>query len=192
MKIFSGLYDRALRWSAHPHAPRYLAAVSFAESSFFPLPPDALLAPMTLARPHMWWRYALLTTLMSVIGGMAGYSIGHFALEAVMPLLERAGYLDAYRAAHEWFARWGFWAIFAAGFTPIPYKVFTIAAGAANMALLPFAVGSAIGRGMRFCLVAALVRWGGPSLEPHLRRHVDTIGWACIALIVVAVLVMRL
>jgi len=191
MRIFSSLYDRALRWSGHRHAPWYLGGVSFAESSFFPIPPDVLLAPMTLAQPRLWWRYAALTTMASVVGGLLGYVIGYFALEAISPLLERAGYMPAYRAAHAWFDRWGFWAIFVAGFTPIPYKVFTIAAGAAHMPALPFVVGSAIGRGARFFLVAALVRWGGPGIEPHLRRHVDTIGWVSVALIVIAYLVLR-
>lgn len=191
MRIFSSLYDRALRWSSHRHAPWYLGGVSFAESSFFPIPPDVLLAPMTLAQPRLWWRYAALTTIASVVGGVLGYVIGYFALEVISPLLERAGYMPAYRAAHAWFDRWGFWAIFVAGFTPIPYKVFTIAAGAAHMPALPFVVGSAIGRGARFFLVAALVRWGGPGIEPHLRRHVDTIGWLSVALVVIAYLVLR-
>jgi len=191
VRIFSGLYDRALRWSAHPHAPWYLGGVSFAESSFFPIPPDVLLAPMTLARPQQWLRYALLTTVTSVLGGLAGYVIGYFALEAVTPLLHRAGYWDGYLAAQAWFERWGFWAIFAAGFTPIPYKVFTIAAGAAHMGIAPFVLGSTIGRGMRFFLVAALVRWGGGAVEPHLRRHIDTIGWACIVLLLVLWWVVR-
>lgn len=191
MRIFSSLYDRALRWSSHRHAPWYLGGVSFAESSFFPIPPDVLLAPMTLAQPRLWWRYAALTTIASVVGGLLGYVIGYFALEVISPLLERAGYMPAYRAAHAWFDRWGFWAIFVAGFTPIPYKVFTIAAGAAHMPALPFVVGSAIGRGARFFLVAALVRWGGPGIEPHLRRHVDTIGWLSVALVVIAYLVLR-
>ena len=191
MRIFAGLYERALRWSAHPHAPWYLGGVSFAESSFFPIPPDVLLAPMTLARPHHWLRYALLTTLTSVLGGLAGYLIGYFALEAITPLLHRLGYWDGYLAAHAWFERWGFWAIFAAGFTPIPYKVFTIAAGAAHMGLAPFVLGSTIGRGLRFLLVAALVRFGGPAIEPHLRRHIDTIGWACVVLLVILWLLLR-
>jgi membrane protein YqaA with SNARE-associated domain len=132
MKIFSPLYDRALHWSRHPHAERYLAGVSFAESSFFPIPPDVLLAPMTLARPERWWRLAALTTVTSVLGGLLGYLIGYVAIEAVTPLLHRVGYWEHFETAHDWFERYGFWAIFAAGFTPIPYKVFTIAAGAAH------------------------------------------------------------
>lgn len=186
MKIFSALYDRALAWSRHRHAQRYLAAVSFAESSFFPIPPDVLLAPMALARPDRWLQLAGLTTLSSVLGGLLGYAIGSLAIEAVTPLLHAVGYWEHFETAQAWFAEHGFLAIFVAGFTPIPYKVFTIAAGAAHMSLLPFAAASLIGRGSRFFLVAALVRFGGAPIERHLRRYIDGIGWATLALLVVA------
>ena len=92
MRLFSKLYDKVLHWSGHPHAERYLAGVSFAESSFFPIPPDVLLAPMTLAQPRRWVRFALLTTVASVLGGLLGYVIGYLALEAVTPLLHKVGY----------------------------------------------------------------------------------------------------
>ncbi len=185
MKIFSALYDRALAWSRHPHAERYLAAVSFTESAFFPIPPDVLLAPMTLAQPPRWLRFAALTTVTSVLGGLFGYAIGYLALEAVTPLLQRIGYWGYFETASGWFAKYGFWAIFIAGFTPIPYKVFTIAAGAAQMALLPFAAGSLIGRGARFFLVAALVRFGGAPIERHIRRYIDGLGWAMLAVLAI-------
>jgi len=178
MKIFSPLYDLSLKWSRHPHAERYLAGVSFAESSFFPIPPDVLLAPMALARPERWWRLAAITTVTSVLGGLLGYLIGYVAIEAVTPVLHRVGYWQHFETAHDWFQRYGFWAIFAAGFTPIPYKVFTIAAGAAHMGLLPFTLGSLVGRGARFLLVAGLVRWGGAPIEHQIRRYIDRIGWA--------------
>ena len=178
MRIFSPLYDRALKWSRHPHAERYLAGVSFTESSFFPIPPDVLLAPMALAKPERWWRLAALTTVTSVLGGLLGYLIGYVAIEAVTPVLHRVGYWQHFETAHDWFERYGFWAIFAAGFTPIPYKVFTIAAGAAHMGLLPFTLGSLVGRGARYLLVAGLVRWGGAPIEHHIRRYIDGIGWA--------------
>jgi membrane protein YqaA with SNARE-associated domain len=178
MRIFSPLYDLALKWSRHPHAERYLAGVSFAESSFFPIPPDVLLAPMVLARPERWWRLAAITTVTSVLGGLFGYLIGYVAIEAVTPVLHRVGYWQHFETAHDWFERYGFWAIFAAGFTPIPYKVFTIAAGAAHMGLLPFTLGSLVGRGARFLLVAGLVRWGGAPIEHQIRRYIDGIGWA--------------
>ena len=192
MKIFSPLYDRALRWSRHPHAERYLAGVSFAESSFFPIPPDVLLAPMTLAQPGRWWGFAALTTVASVLGGLLGYLIGYAAIEVVTPLLHRLGYWEGFQTAQSWFGRYGFWAIFAAGFTPIPYKVFTIAAGAAHMGLLPFTLGSLVGRGARFLLVAGLVRWGGAPIEHHIRRYIDRIGWATLVALGIAFPVWKL
>lgn len=192
MKIFSPLYDRALRWSRHPHAERYLAGVSFTESSFFPIPPDVLLAPMTLAQPNRWLRFAALTSIASVLGGLLGYLIGYAAIEAIAPLLHRADQWEHFETAHSWFERYGFWAIFAAGFTPVPYKVFTIAAGAAHMGLLPFTLGSLVGRGARFLLVAGLVRWGGAPIEHHIRRYIDGIGWATLGALGIGYLVWKL
>lgn len=186
MRVFSSLYDRVLKWAAHPHAERYLVALSFAESSFFPIPPDVLLAPMTLANPARGWRLALLTTIASVIGGLAGYAIGWLALGSIEPLLMSMGYWDGYLRATEWFLAWGFLAVLVAGFSPIPYKVFTIAAGALHLLLPVFVLASLIGRGGRFFLVAGLLRWGGEPMERRLRKHVDLIGVISIALLVLA------
>ena len=191
VKLFSALYDRVLGWSRHRHAPRYLGGLSFAESSFFPIPPDVMLAPMALARPERAWCYAALTTIASVLGGLLGYLIGVFAFEMVEPLLHQAGYWDAYLQAGEWFARWGFWAILLAGFSPIPYKVFTISAGVVGMALLPFVIASLIGRGARFFMVAGLMRWGGARMEAALRRYVDWLGWLLVVMIAIVILVMN-
>lgn len=189
MKIFSKLYARTMGWARHRHAPWYLGCMSFAESSFFPIPPDVMLAPMSLANPRRAWIFALITTLTSVAGGVFGYFIGVFAFEMILPLLRDSHYWSAYLEAQIWFERWGFWAIFLAGVSPIPYKVFTIAAGVASMALLPFVVASLIGRGARFFLVAALMAWGGPRMEDMLHRYVDRLGWITVALIVVALLI---
>jgi len=191
MRIFSVLMDKVLGWAKHPKAPWYLGGLSFAESSFFPIPPDVMLAPMVLAKPDQAWRFATITTVASVLGGLAGFAIGWFALDAIEPFLQDWGYWETYQKARAWFEEWGFWAIFAAGFSPIPYKIFTIAAGAASMALLPFTVASAVGRGMRFFLVAGLVAWGGPKVEEKLRQYVDIIGWLCVVLIVVAYFLLK-
>jgi membrane protein YqaA with SNARE-associated domain len=191
MRIFSKLYDRVLVWSRHRHAPRYLAALSFAESSFFPIPPDVMLAPMVLAQPERAWYLATLTTVASVIGGILGFAIGIVAIEAVMPLLDRWGYMDAFQHAQEWFTKWGFWAVLLAGFSPIPYKIFTIAAGAMGMPILPFIFASIAGRGSRFFIVAALIHWGGEPFERGLRRYVDILGWLFVALCVVAYFLLR-
>lgn len=182
MRLFGPLYDRVLRWSAHPRAPRYLAVLSFAEASFFPVPPDVMLVPMAVSRPERSAWYALLTTIASVAGAVLGYVIGYWAIGVVMPWIERAGMLVEYEAAVLWFDRWGLWVILLASFTPLPYKVFTIAAGALSLSLVPFLVASLIGRGARFGLVAAIAGILGPKVEPWVRRWVEWLGWGVLAL----------
>jgi membrane protein YqaA with SNARE-associated domain len=192
MGVFTRLYDKTLSWSRHRHAPRYLGALSFAESSFFPIPPDVMLMPMCLAQPQRAWWYASLTTLTSVVGGMAGYAIGHFALEWVAPLIGEGGrWAVAYNHASDWFHEWGFWAVLIAGFSPIPYKVFTISAGALAMPFMPFVLASAVGRGSRFFLVAGLLAWGGAKIERRIRQYVEWIGWSIVGLGGVAYLLLR-
>lgn len=191
MKIFSALYARTMIWARHRRAPWYLGGLSFAESSFFPIPPDVMLAPMSLANPSRAWLFALITTVASVAGGALGYFIGAFAFDFIEPVIRDGRYWDAYLQAQTWFERWGFWAILVAGFSPIPYKVFTIAAGAASMALLPFLIASLIGRGARFFLVAGLMALGGPRMEAMLHRYVDWLGWATVVLVAIAVIVLN-
>jgi len=165
MKLFGPLYERVLLWSGHRYAERYLAALSFAESSFFPIPVDVMLAPMCLARRQQAWRYATIAAVFSVLGGLAGYAIGIGAFEVIRPWLAESHYWTAYETSREWFDRYGVWVIFVAGFSPIPYKVFTIAAGVAALNLPAFFIASVIGRGARFFLVAGLVYLGGGKLE---------------------------
>lgn len=180
-----------MQWSRHRHAERYLAGLSFSESSFFPIPPDVMLAPMSLAKPDHAWRFATITTLASVFGGLLGYLIGMFAIEAIEPLLHDFGYHDKFLQAKNWFDEWGFWAIFIAGFSPIPYKVFTITAGVISMALLPFVIASFIGRGARFYLVAGLMAWGGEKMEKKLHQYVDILGWLTVLALVAAFYYLR-
>ncbi len=189
--MFSTLYTKVMKWSAHEHAPRYLGGLSFAESSFFPIPPDVMLAPMSLARPKHAWRFALITTLASVLGGMLGFLIGYFAFDLIEPALQNSHYWDGYLKAKAWFAQWGFWAIFLAGFSPIPYKVFTITAGVINMAFLPFVLASLIGRGARFFLVAGLMVWGGERMERTLRTYIDRIGWVLVVLVILGYVILN-
>jgi len=186
VQLFSSLYERVMRWAAHRHAQWYLAGLSFAESSFFPVPPDVMLAPMALANTQKAWRFALIATVFSVIGGAAGYAIGMFAFDLVHPLLEKAGYMDKYELAVNWFKQWGVWVVFLAGFSPIPYKLFTIAAGVVSMAFFPFVIASLIGRGARFFIVAGLMAWGGEKMDLALRQYVDRIGWVLVVVVVVA------
>ena len=184
MKIFSTLYEKAMHWARHPKAPWFLGGLSFAESSFFPVPPDVMLAPMSLAKPDKALYYALLTTVTSVLGGILGYFIGIFAFDLIEPILHNYGYYDRYELAKNWFESWGVWAIFIAGFSPIPYKVFTIASGVVGMAFLPFVVASFIGRGLRFFMVAGLMAWGGEPMEKKLHQYMDIIGWFIVGLAV--------
>ena len=190
-QLLSRLYDRAMIWAAHRHAPSYLMGLSFAESSFFPVPPDVMLAPMALATPKRAWYFAALTTIASVLGGLFGYVIGMFAFELVEPALQRYGYQDEFLRVQDWFDTWGFWAVFIAGFTPVPYKIFTIAAGLIAMPLLPFILASAIGRGARFYMVAALMVWGGERMQQWVRTYIDRIGWVVIAAAIGSYLILR-
>lgn len=185
MRIFQPIYDRVLSWSRHRHAERYLVGMSMAEATFFPVPPDVMLAPMVLANRNKAWRLAFLTTLASVIGGLIGYLIGWLAFEAVFPIIERIGYGDTYQTAVEAFEQYGLWLVVVVGFTPIPYKIITIAAGALLMPLPAFILASFIGRGARFFLVAVLIYAGGESMAEKLRDWVDAIGWAVVALAVI-------
>lgn len=192
MKLFQPCYDLALRWAKHPWASRYLAGLSFAESVIFPVPPDVMLAPMSLSRPDKAWHFAMLTTLASILGGIAGYFLGYLAFENwLQPFIESAGYTHKLETAMGWFEQYGVWVVFIAGFSPIPYKIFTISAGFLQMAFLPFLIASAVGRGARFYLVAGLMRWGGARMEQELRKYVEVIGWAVIMLAIFAYLLLR-
>ncbi len=178
-----------MKWSTHHHAPRYLAGVSFAESSFFPVPVDIMLAPMSLAKPEKAWHFAFIASIFSVLGGVAGYIIGYFAMDVLEPWIEAVGYWERYQQIILWFKDWGIWIVFIAGFSPIPYKLFTVTAGALNMALLPFILISIIARGARFYAVSGLMVWGGERMEAKLRQYMDAIGWSVVALAIVAYII---
>ena len=188
--MFRKLYDRVLAWSAHPRAPAYLAGLSAAESSFFPIPPDVMLAPMCLARPAKSWFFAGVCTASSVVGGMVGYLIGRLAFEWIEPWIAGSSYASVFTQTVNAFGEHGFWYILLAGFTPIPYKVFTISAGVVGMPVAPFLGGSLAGRGGRFFLVAGLLRLGGEDFAARLRQWVDVLGWLVLlaAVIVFAVI----
>jgi len=183
MRLFEPLYKRVLGWAAHPHAERYLGALRFAESSFFPTPPDVMLAPMCLADRRRAWRLALITTLASLAGGVAGYAIGYYLFAAIEPWLHSMGYWPVYLRGKEWFDTWGIWAVFVAGFSPIPYKIFTISAGVAVLNFPGFVLASLIGRGARFFLVAGLVVAGGERMEAVIETYIERIGWVVVALV---------
>lgn len=188
MKLFSILYNKVIDWAKHPKAPWYLGSLSFAESSFFPIPPDVMLIPMVMATPSKWSWFATLTTLTSVLGGIFGYAIGFFTFETLEPLIIQWGYGAKLAIAEGWFSEWGIWVIFAAGFSPIPYKIFTVTAGALSMVLIPFIVASIIGRGARFFIVSALLAWAGPKMEPVILRYIEWLGWFIVGALVFIVL----
>jgi membrane protein YqaA with SNARE-associated domain len=187
MKLFEPMYTRVLEWSGHRHAERYLAAMSFAESSFFPIPVDVMLAPMVLAKRDRWVRLATIATLFSVLGGVAGYAIGYALFDSIEPWLRESHYWGAYETSRNWFDEYGVWIVFVAGFSPIPYKVFTIAAGVAVLNLPAFVIASIIGRAGRLFLVAGRVWAGGQGFEDGLSKHVERIGWAVVLIAALAI-----
>ena len=192
MKLFEPIYSTLLKWAGHRHAERYLAGISFAESSFFPIPVDVMLAPMVLAKQHNAWRYALITTVMSVLGGMFGYFIGVFFFESYgTQLLDFFHAHEKFAAVKESYLEHGMLIVLLAGFTPIPYKVFTIASGVIGIAVLPFVAMSAISRGARFFLVAGLVKLGGDKLEATIHKKIELLGWMTIALVVIGLVVYK-
>jgi len=187
MKLFGPVYERVMQWSRHRHAEWYLSAMSFAESSFFPIPVDVMLAPMVLARRERWVRLAANATVFSVLGGIAGYGIGYGLFDVIEPWLRDSHYWGAYQTSRQWFDDYGVWVVFVAGFSPIPYKVFTIAAGVAMLNLPVFIVASLVGRAGRFFLVAGLVRAGGQQFEDTLSKYVERIGWITVGVAVIVI-----
>ncbi len=184
MKIFTHLYDKVLRWAENPRALRYLCVMSFSESIFFPIPTDVMLAPMVLSKPDKAWFLALVTTITSVLGGIVGYYLGYYLFESlIQPHLVSWGYQALYQQTYHWFNEYGIWVVFIAGFSPVPYKVFTITAGVMQLAIIPFVFISFISRAGRFFLVATLMRWGGSNMKDRLRDYVDAIGWAVVILV---------
>lgn len=193
MNIFGPLYARVIRWSRHRHAPRYLALLSFTESSFFPIPPDVMLAPMVLAQRERAWYLAGITTLASVLGGLLGYLIGWVLFEQLgQPIIELYDAERQFQTVKDWFDEYGVWVVFVAGFSPIPYKLFTVTSGLLAMAILPFMLASAVGRGARFFLVAGLIHWGGEPFAAFIEKRINIIGWSAVAAVVLLLVALRL
>jgi len=171
--LLRGLYNRVLKLAAGKHAEPALFAVSFAESSFFPIPPDVMLAPMCLTRPERAWRYAAVCTIASVLGGLLGYAIGFLLFEsvgkAIIGFFGYAGKEEALRASYD---QYGAWIIFAKGLTPIPFKLVTIISGAMAFSLPIFVAACVITRGLRFFLVAWLFKTFGPTLAPVIEKRI--------------------
>ena len=178
-------YDWVMSLSARPNAIWALAAISFIESSFFPIPPDVLLIPMVLAARTQWLRIALICTVASVVGGMFGYAIGFFLYESVgRPLLQFYGYAEKFTHFQGRYNEWGAWIVFIAGVTPFPYKVITIASGVTQLDLFTFSIASVLARGLRFFLVAGLLWWVGPPIRAFIEKRLGLVFTVFVVLLV--------
>lgn len=182
MAVFKNLYERAILWAAHPRASYFLTLLSFIEAIFFPIPPEAMLAPMSLARPKKAFWFASLSLFGSMTGMFIGYAIGHYFIDFAMPFIDKMGYAAQFEGIKQQAASNGFWLLLLAGFTPIPFKIFTLASGAVGMPLLPFFFGALIGRGKRVYLVAGAIAMGGEKAEAKLRQYIEPIGWTALVL----------
>jgi membrane protein YqaA with SNARE-associated domain len=170
--MFKRLYQWILSLAESEHAPYALAAVAFAESSFFPIPPDVILIPMSLATPRRAWRYAAIATVASVVGGMVGYGIGALLFDTLGQwLIHLYGYADRMAALKETYARWGALVILIKGLTPIPYKLVTIVSGLLGYNFALFVLLSIVTRGARFFILAGALNWFGDPLRLALERH---------------------
>ncbi len=170
------MYAWTLHWAATPYALPALVVISFLESSIFPIPPDVLLIPMVLANPSRAWTYALACTGASVVGGWAGYGIGHFLYDSVgAPIIAFYHLQTQFEAFRNIFNTYGGWIVLIKGMTPVPYKLITITAGATGMNLVTFSIASVISRSMRFFLEAELLRRYGPAIRPKIDRYLEVI-----------------
>jgi len=183
--IFAGLYQRAMGWAQHPHRERYLVGVSIFESFIFPLPTALLMIPMVIATPNKAIRLATITTLMSVFGAVVGYLLGWGAMSVIEPWITQMGWTEQLESAKAEFAIYGVLAVGIGAFTPAPFKIFTLTAGMLSMSFIPFLLVSLVGRGAHFYLIALLMAWAGPKMEPVVRKYIEWLGWSIIVLAVI-------
>lgn len=190
--MIRSLYDRTMRLAGHRHAMPALAVVSFVESSFFPIPPDALMIPMILARPARAWLVALVALVASVLGGLLGYAIGAFAFNEIgQPILASLGKADAMAEFSTRFNDFGFWAVLIAGVTPFPYKVITIMSGWTGMPIATFVLTSILARGLRFFIVAGLLWKFGAPVRDFIERRLGLLFTLFIGLLLGGFLLVR-
>ena len=178
------LYDRVIDLAAHRHAIWWLALVSFVESSVFPIPPDVMIIPMILAAREKAWRIAGVCTVASVLGGIAGYGIGAFFYESIgVRILELYGYSDRFANFRETYHEYGAWIVAAAGLTPFPYKVITIASGVFTLDPLVFTIASILSRGGRFYVEAALLWKFGPPIRDFIEKRLELLSIVFVVLL---------
>ena len=191
------LYNWVSHFADTKHGERALFLLSFAESSFFPVPPDVLLGPLTLGAPKKWLRFAVSCSIASVIGGIAGYCIGMFLWSMIGPwAYAHLGVIGLTEATfikfQGWYDKYDFWIVFACGFTPLPYKVCTISAGAANINFVGFLVASTLSRSARFFIVAGLMGWKGEQIRPVIEKYFNWLSLAFVALLIGGFAVIKL
>ncbi|VAW65085.1 hypothetical protein MNBD_GAMMA08-884 [hydrothermal vent metagenome] len=186
--IFASLYNRCMKWAEHPHRERYLVGVSVFESFIFPLPTALLMIPMVIATPDKAIRLATITTIMSVFGAVIGYLLGWGAMSVIEPWIIDMGWTEQLNNARADFVTYGVLAVGIGAFTPAPFKIFTITAGMLSMSFIPFILVSLVGRAAHFYMIALLMAWAGPKMEPVVRKYIEWLGWAVIVLAVVGLL----
>lgn len=183
------LYDWVIHFADTKHGPTALFCLSFAESSFFPIPPDVLLAPLTLGAPKKWFRFALACSIASVLGGIFGYCIGKFLWIQIGPwFFEHLGHIgftaENFQKFQDGYDKYDFTIVFACGFTPLPYKVCTISAGVAEISFIGFLIASALSRSARFFLVAGLFGWKGEQIRPFVEKYFNWLSLLFVLLLV--------
>lgn len=192
MKYIKKLYDWVLNWAETPYAVPALFLLAFTESSFFPVPPDVLLITLSLSIPKKAFKYALLCTFGSIVGGMFGYFIGYQLMDLIgIPILNFYGAMEKYEYIRALYTKYDAWAVGIAAFTPIPYKVFTIAAGAFKIDFVVFVLASIAGRAGRFFLVAGFIYLYGPSIKDFIDKYFNLLTFAFFVLLILGFLLMK-
>ena len=181
--LFTRLYDATMLWVKSKHAVSILSTVSFIESFIFPIPPDLLLIPMSISSPKKAYYFAMLTTIFSVFGGVIGYLVGVYLSDLFLSSLGWIFDENSVEITTAWMTEWGVMVVLISGFSPIPYKIFTIASGVTGLAFIPFLIASFLGRGMRFFLIGFIISQGGDNLEKRLRKYVEVIGWTGLSIL---------
>jgi len=176
-------------WAEHPKRERYLVGVSIFESFIFPLPTALLMIPMVIATPDKAIRLATITTIMSVFGAAIGYLLGWGAMSVIEPWIAQMGWLPKLESARAEFVTYGVLAVGIGAFTPAPFKIFTVTAGMLSMPFLPFLLVSLVGRAAHFYMIALLMAWAGPKMEPVVRKYIEWLGWAVIVLAVIGFII---
>ena len=184
-RMIRRIYDEVISLSGSKYALYWLAAFSFIESSFFPIPPDIMLIPMILATPKQAWKIAGVCTLASVIGAYLGYVIGFYFFQLIAePLLDFYGYLDKFNQFKELYNEYGAWIVFGAGITPFPYKIITIASGVVHLNLAVFTIASVIARGLRFFVIAWLLKVYGERMRVFIEKN---LGWLSVLFLILLI-----